>query len=373
MVRFASSIVCCAVIAAGAFADDTVVRRAVVETSSVFMNQDALDSLEAKIMLKATESFGKQSTEAIAAAVQSSIGTSFAYVEPLVQKTDKLSSKVDATASTVNGLKSQISDSLDTKFDTFSGDITKDLNDFKSDSDKALINALASVKKSVDTVTASVGKVRTDADSLACNSGTKGTLRMVKGAVQGCDGAKWNAMGGATTIYTNWGTDTCKGKDKKGVTQLYSGFAWGGYHDHRGGAEPMCLKAGGGRNGAGAYGDDSQNLMYPLRTEGPSPQNGNIQNNRLIRCAVCKIEKHCYLESGINGCGSTEYEAIYSGSYYGGYHDHVSNNGRICLDRVGKYDNSNGFGAYMYPSKIRAGFDGRDDNAFVHCHQCCKK
>jgi len=281
---------------------------------------------------------------------------------------------IDQLELTSKNLGDDIVKDLDAKVDDLQDDITETLNDFKSESDASLKSAMKEVNASINTVTASVGKVRTDADSLACNSGTNGVMRLTGSQFQVCDGAKWSGMGSSTsTTYTNWGTDTCKGKDKKGVTQVYSGYAWGGHHDHRGGADAICLKSGGGNNGAKADGDDSQNLMYPMRIEGPSPQNGNIQVNRLIRCAVCKIEKHCYLESGINGRGSSEYEAIYSGSYYGGYHQHVSNNGRICLDKVGKYDNGGGYGAYMYPTKIRTSFDGRDDNAFVHCHQCCKK
>lgn len=174
--------------------------------------------------------------------------------------------------------------------------------------------------------------------------------------------------GGSTTVYYNWNRKECNVMNGFKPTTMYEGTTWGSYHDHHGGSTILCLKRNenNGRNSE----HDSNDQLYPLSTD----HCGNYANigrcNRIISCAMCKIEKHCYDNWGSESCVNG-YKPVYFGYTYGAFYNRNANGERICLDRqqtIGVDDH--GHGAMLYPTVNRA-YSGRSRRS-VPCSKCCK-
>lgn len=175
--------------------------------------------------------------------------------------------------------------------------------------------------------------------------------------------------GSVHSVYINWGSDKCLGKDVKTV---YAGWTYASYHDHRGGSTPQCLKDEAGVMGGERGGWDSLDQMYSARTDHCSGTGLDNKCNQNIPCSLCQIETHCYLETGTDVCTADGYRKQYVGWLYGSHFGHQSVHERICIAESGSgWGTNNGQGAYFYPSLNNHGIEQRDGDQTLKCHWCC--
>ena len=119
------------------------------------------------------------------------------------------------------------------------------------------------------------------------------------------------------------------------------GITYGSRHNYAGGGSTnLCLKnAAGDQGGVRQGGQDSNDMVVPLRHEHANYNNLPSRNNMLkarngwnIPCAKCKYAKSCFNEAGVAECPSG-YHKMYTGYMHGGHEGHHGNNDRFCLDK----------------------------------------
>ena len=119
------------------------------------------------------------------------------------------------------------------------------------------------------------------------------------------------------------------------------GIAYGSRYNYAGGgSNQLCLKnAAGDQGGVRQGGQDSNDMVVPLRHEHANYNNLPSRNNMLkarngwnIPCAKCKYAKSCFNEVGVAECPSG-YHKMYTGYMHGGHEGHHGNNDRFCLDK----------------------------------------
>jgi len=318
------------------------------ETVTIFTLASDIGTLQRQMAaVEASVSSLPSSIDALATAVKAQVD-SVKRIDDLVGKV----SDAQASAKTLDGQMTEVKNTLATVSSKLSG-----IDGIKSD--------LSDVTREV----ASLGSIRSDMEKALATSEAKVTTQVnaaVAEAKREAESAV-NSVSGTETFYVNWNRQSCRGS---GVKTLYWGFTWGNHHDHSGGANPLCIKYG--ANVGGTSYTDSVDQLYYIGTDhcGSPP---NVDCNRPTACAMCHVQKPCYMELGTGQCSHEDYETQYDGHMFGGHHSHKANTERICLDRAGQYSSSGQSGAYIYPSATQNDFGGRTGDRLITCNWCCKK
>jgi hypothetical protein len=185
-------------------------------------------------------------------------------------------------------------------------------------------------------------------------------------------------------VYIQWGSRACTAPGGVTTLKLYDGITYGTRHNYNGGGgNQLCLKnANGDQGGQRQGGEDSNDMMVPMRREHSNynnlPSRRNIfraKDGWIIPCAKCKYAKSCFEESGVAEC-PTGYHKMYTGYLHAGHQGHHGNNNRICVDKNpadSDYTSGSGWDGHLYPTIARDGSSAgpRSGRIVLACHMCC--
>ena len=312
-------------------------------------------------------------------------------VDDLVARMEAMESKQEASLAPVPGALTTLSASIKTatdsigriddsvtamqnvekKVDSIPGEVNKEINAVKAKMVK-LVADMAKLTTSVDDANVAALTTVNTKVAAAKVANAKG-MTDLSGTIDKTI-ADTNALiakaGSSESIYINWGSTTCEGKDSK---KVYDGYLYASYHDSRGGTTPQCLKNAGGTMGGQSGSWDSLDWLYPAHLDhcsGTALQDvGHCNQN--VPCSLCQKKKHCYLETGTNECSAKNYYKQYAGWLYGSYNGHNSRHQRICISEKGDgWGVREDGGSRFYPTLNNHAMDQRQGDQTIKCHWC---
>jgi len=278
---------------------------------------------------------------------------------------------MDQRVSTFAGLMD--SKSRVDQIDQMVKDVKSKMDTLSSRADKATTSFDQTSKNLTTFVTSRFSKMQKEADAklLSFEKKLNATLNAADEAIK---------KAGTNDHYIHWGSKNCRrlssSSKLKNARKDFEGWMHGTQHNNAGGGtKNLCLIDASGNQGgqnSGGWHDG----VRPVRIESTSQTSIRGVESKIIPCAKCFVETHCYDEVGLDGCKMEGYSPMYKGWMFGAYHGHHGNNERQCIEKAivgGEWNNGGYYVAHIYPTQTQDGTMKRSGGTkSLSCAKCCK-